>query len=219
MPDPTTSDPLADEMERIRAQVAKLTSERDDARRDYAEAHELWARRDLAAWEKLEARAAAAEAAVQRVRELVDDADLMESGGGQQVARWIRDALAGRDSGSAGQLAPTSVSAIVNAASDDQPVTITGYIQYVAACHNQAGAPYVKLTLADRSAEIEDADPDTVTVVVEPAVYAAMDLALWPRVGTLVEVTGRAVCEVRVIAAEVREMPVVAERDREDGAS
>jgi hypothetical protein len=182
----------------------------------------------LADFSELTARAAVAEAAVQRVREWVACT-------GEDVTDWQRGyrscserAVAALDLGSAGQPvglagkggadaatpalpadpAPTSVSAIVNAAPDDQPVTVTGWIHHIEPRANHAHAPYVELVLVGRDAEIEDADPDTVKVVVPAPVYAGWDFALRPREGMLVEVTGRAAREVLVIASGVREVPV-----------
>jgi hypothetical protein len=180
-----------------------------------AEREQVWARRDLAAWQELQARAAAAEAAVQRVREAakvghdrcVYQPHAIENEYERGKAHALDDVyrLLANAADTQSQPDLTTVSGIVNAAPDDQPVTVTGHIHHVEARENRAGAPYVELVLVDRAAELEDSDPDAVTVVIPASVYAAMDLAMRPRVGTLVEVTGRAVREVLVIASGVRE--------------
>lgn len=192
----------------------------------------------LADFDALAARAAAAEAAVQRVRDLhspvvievlewqchtgrcthVEDCveikvtvcktcDDIRTDANEEsaVVAWPCPTVTALDVDAPPQPDLTTVSGFVNAAPDDQPVTVTGYIHYVRACANQGGASYLEMVLVDRDAEFEDSDPASVKVEVPAAVYAAMDLAMRPREGTLVEVTGRAVREVLVIASGVRE--------------
>jgi hypothetical protein len=164
----------------------------------------------------LRARAAAAEAAVQRVREAAKVGhdqcvyrphaieDEYERGKAHALDDVYRLLAGAADTPPQSDL--TTVSGIVNAAPDDQPVTVTGYIHHVDARANRAGAAYVELVLVDRNAEIEDSDPAAVKVVIPAPVYAGWDLALSPQEGTLVEITGRTVREVVVIASGVQEL-------------
>jgi len=167
------------------------------------------------------ARTAAAEAAVQRVREIESTDRGFVRADDPETTRWMQGwdeclaaVTAALNSGSAGQPAPTAAGKDGHDApphlaepylpadpADSRPVTITGRVHRVEVRENRAGAQYLELTLGDPDAY----DPDLTTVTIPPAVYAQMDAPLKPYAGTQLRISGCTRHEVRVLAADVRQ--------------
>jgi hypothetical protein len=147
--------------------------------------------------DRLGDRAAAAEAAIQRVRDLLDDSELIASAGGQTLAPWVRSELNGPASTLTERPDLSTIAGILAADLHNQPVTVQGSVRRIEVRKNQANAPYLEITLVD---DLEN----TLTVTVPPGVYAHMDAALMPVEADQVRVTGRTDCTIQVRGYDVR---------------
>jgi hypothetical protein len=204
MPEPTTGPDELDQarIEEIRTKVARWTPQgASDLMFDLATISAL-----LNAYDQIAARAAAAEAAVQRVREYITkrDDELLD----------YRDAVLNdgrRESrGAAFERAASELRAVMPllaTPTTDLPVTVHGRVHRVEVRNNRAGASYLEITLGT-----DTDDPDLTTVTVPPAVYAAMDAPLKPYEGEALQVEGCTRTRVEILATSVRQLP------DEDGA-